>query len=84
MLWWTVILIVLVVLSFISQLGILFSLQVKFPVLSALFLNILILASLVAVLYRILTKRKKGEKEVLLKKIQDLEQEVETLKGKAK
>lgn len=84
MLWWTIILIVLVILSFLSQVGILFALQVEFPVLIAIFLNILTLACLVAVLLRILTKTKKGEKEILLKKIQQLDQEVQALKGKIK
>lgn len=84
MLLWTLILIVLVILLFISQLGILFPLQLKFTVLSAIFLYILTLACLVIVLLRILTKIKKGEREKLLKRIQELEQELVPFKGKIK
>ena len=84
MLLWTLILIVLVILLFISQLGILFPLQLKFTVLSAIFLYILTLICLVIVLLRILTKIKKGERENLLKRIKELEQELIGFKGKIK
>ncbi len=84
MLLWTLILIVLVILLFFSQLGILFPLQLKFTVLSAIILYILTLACLVIVLLRILTKIKKGEREKLLKRIQELEQELLPFKGKIK
>jgi len=82
MLLWTLILIVLVILLFFSQLGILFPLQLKFTVLSSIILYILTLACLVIVLLRILTKIKKGEREKLLKRIQELEQELIGFKGK--
>jgi hypothetical protein len=41
-------------------------------------------ACFVAVLLRILSKIKKGEKERLRKRIQELEEELQTLKGKMK
>lgn len=84
MLLWTIILLFLVILLFFSQLGILFPLQFKFPVLTSIILYVLTLACLVAVLLRILSKIKKGEKERLLKRIQELEQELIGFKGKTK
>lgn len=81
---WTLILLALVILLFFSQLGILFPLQLKFTVLSSIILYILTLACLVIVLLRILTKIKKGERENLLKRIQELEQELIGFKGKIK
>jgi len=84
MLWWTVILILLVILLFFSQLGILFPLQLKFTVISGIFLYILTLACLITVLLRILNKTKKREKEKLVKRIQELEQEFQSLKEKMK
>ncbi len=82
MLWWTVILVFLVVLSFLSQVQILFLLGMKYPVLVAAGIHILILVCLGGVLFRILGKAKKGEKEILIKRIQELEQELEALKKK--
>jgi amino acid transporter len=84
MLLWTLILLVLVILLFFSQLGILFPLQLQFTVLSSIILYILTLACLVIVLIRILSKIKKGEREKLLKRIQELEQELLGFKGKIK
>lgn len=84
MLLWTLILLVLVILLFLSQLGILFQLMLKFTVLSAIVLSVITIGCLVAVLLRILSKIKKGEKEKLLKKIQELEQELLAFKGKIK
>jgi hypothetical protein len=82
MLLWTLILLVLVILLFLSQLGILFSFTYNFPVLSGIILSVITLGCLVAVLLRILSKIKKGEKERLVKKIQELEQELAGVKGK--
>jgi len=84
MLMWTIILLVLVILLFLSQLGILFQLMLKFTVLSAIILSIITLGCLVAVLLRILSKIRKGEKERLVKKIKELEQELIGFKGKIK
>ncbi len=82
MIWWILILAVLVILSYLSQVGILFSLQVRFPFLIGSFLTLLILVCLGAVLFRIMKKTRKGEKENYLKKIQELEQEVKRLRAK--
>ena len=82
MLLWTLILLVLVILLFLSQLGILFSFTYNFPVLSSIILSVITLGCLVAVLLRILAKIKKGEKERLVKKIEELEQELAGVKGK--
>jgi hypothetical protein len=82
MLWWAVILVFLVVLAFLSQLQILFLLGWKYPVLAASGIHILILVCLGGVLFRILSKAKKGEKEILIRRIQELEQQLEALKKK--
>jgi membrane protease YdiL (CAAX protease family) len=84
MLMWTLILLVLVILLFFSQLGILFPLQLQFTIMSSIILYVLTLACLVIVLLRILTKIKKGERENLLKRIKELEQELIGLRGKLK
>jgi hypothetical protein len=84
MLLWTLILLVLVILLFFSRLGIFFPLQLKFTLLSSIILYGLTLACLVIVLIRILSKIKKGEREKLLKRIKELEQELMGFKGKIK
>ncbi len=82
MIWWILIMVVLVILSYLSQVGILFSLQVKFPFLIGSLLTILILVCLGVVLFRIMKKMRKGEKENYLKKIKELEQELNRLRAK--
>lgn len=84
MIWWIFILVILVVLSYLSQVGILFTLHMKFPFLTASLINILTLVCLGVVLFRILGRTKKGEKESLLKRIRGLEQELKALKEKEK
>jgi len=82
MIWWILILVVLAILSYLSTVGTLFLLQIKFPFLTSSLINILILVCMAAVLFRILGRMKKGEKENLNKKIHELKAELKTLKGK--
>jgi len=82
MVWWLLILVVLAILSYLSTVGTLFLLQVKFPLLTSSLINILILGCMAVVLFRIFGRMKKGEKENLNKKIQELKAELKTLKGK--
>ncbi len=80
MLWWILILLVLEILSFLSQLDILFTMQIKSPYLAATIINIMILACIVGVVVRILKRMRKKEKETLLLKIKELEEKLEPKK----
>lgn len=80
MIWWILILVVLFILSYLSQVGTLFLLQIKFPFLTSSLINILILVCMAIVLFRILSRMKKGEKENLNKRIRELEAELKALK----
>lgn len=78
MLWWILILLVLEILFFLSELDILFTMQMKSPYSVAAIINVLIIVCIVAVVTRILRKMKKKEKEKLILRIRELE---EKLKG---
>ena len=84
MIWWILILLLLAVLSYLSQVGILFLLEIKFPFLTASFINILILICIAVVLVRILGRVRKREKENLWQRIHELEKELKASKGKEK
>jgi large-conductance mechanosensitive channel len=83
MLWWVLILLVLVILSFLSQLDVLFTMQVKHAYLVSATINILILACIVGVVVRILKRMKGKEKEKLAQRIKELEGELRALKEKS-
>ncbi len=80
MLWWVLFLLVLVILSFLSQLGILFTMQIESPYLVATIINIMILGCIVGVVVRILKRMRKKEKETLLLKIKELEEKLKAKK----
>ena len=80
MLWWVLMLLVLVVLSYLSELDILFTMQMKSPYLVATFINILILACIVGVVLRILKRMRRKEKEALVQRVKELEEELKALK----
>lgn len=82
MIWWILILVVLLILSYLSQVGTLFLMQIKFPFLTSSLINVLILVCMAIVLLRILGRTRKGEKEKLKKRIHELEAELKTLKEK--
>jgi len=80
MLWWVLFLLVLVILSYLSQLGILFTMQIKSPYLVATIINIMILGCIVGVVVRILKRMRKKEKETLVLKVKDLEEKLKAKK----
>ena len=80
MLWWVLILLVLVILSYLSQLGILFTMQIKSPYLVATIINVMILTCIVGVVIRILKRTKKKEKETLILKVKELEDRLKAKK----
>ncbi|MFQ5722490.1 MAG: hypothetical protein ACE5GI_08350 [Candidatus Aminicenantales bacterium] len=74
MIWWVMALVVLTVLSYLADVGVLTFLQeLKIPGLSASILSILILLCTAGILARMLVMAKKGEKEALNQKISELE-----------
>jgi len=80
MLWWVLFLLVLVILSYLSQLGILFTMQIKSPYLVATIINIMILGCIVGVVARILKRMRKKEKETLVLKVKELEEKLKAKK----
>jgi len=71
---WVVVLTVLAVLSYLSDVGVLTFLQnLRIPFLSASFMSILLLLCAAAMLIRVLLKMKQREKELLGTKITALE-----------
>ncbi len=80
MIWWVLILLVLVILSYLSQLGILFTMQIESPYLIATIINIMILGCIVGVVVRILKRMRKKEKETLVLKVKDLEEKLKAKK----
>ncbi len=80
MIWWVLILLVLVILSYLSQLSILFEMQMRSKYLVAAILNIMILGCIVGVVVRILKRMRKKEKETLVLKVKDLEEKLKAKK----
>jgi large-conductance mechanosensitive channel len=80
MLWWILILLVLVILSFLSQLDVLFTMQIKSAYIVAAIINILILACIFGVVVRILKRMKRKEKETLMLKVKELEEKLKPKK----
>lgn len=80
MLWWVLLLLVLVILSYLSQLGVLFTMQIKSPYLVATIINIMILTCIVGVVVRILKRMRRKEKETLIIKVKDLEEKLKAKK----
>lgn len=83
MIWWVFALAVLTILSYLSDVGVLTFLQnLKIPALNASILSILILLCTAGILARMLWMTKKGEKESLAKKVNELEEKLEPGQGK--
>ena len=80
MLWWVLFLLVLVILSYLSQLSILFEMQMRSKYLVAAILNIMILGCIVGVVVRILKRTRKKEKETLILKVKELEEKLKAKK----
>ncbi len=80
---WVVILTVLAVLSYLSDIGVLTFLQnLRIPFLNASIMSILLLLCAAAMLIRVLVKMKQREKEMLGTKITALEKELQAFKEK--
>jgi large-conductance mechanosensitive channel len=80
MLWWVLFLLVLVILSFLAQLDILLTMQMKSPYLVSAIITILIMACTVGVVVRILKRMRKKEKETLILKVKELEEKLKAKK----
>ena len=81
MIWWVFALGALAILSYLSDVGILSFLQdLRVPFFNASLTSILILFCLAGLLVRLLRMTKRGEKESLKNRIQELEQEVKALR----
>ncbi len=78
MLWWVLFLLVLVILSFLSQLDILLTMQMKSPYLVSAIITILIMVCTVGVVVRILKRMRRKEKETLILKVKELEEKLKT------
>jgi membrane protein implicated in regulation of membrane protease activity len=80
---WAVVLTVLAVLSYLSDVGVLTFLQnLRIPFLNASIMSILLLLCAAAMLIRVLLKMKQREKELLGTKITALEKELQAFKEK--
>jgi hypothetical protein len=80
---WILFLAVVAILSYLTDVGfITFLRNLKVPVLDASLLSVLILLGSAGLLVRMLSMRKKGEKERLQERIQSLESELKTFKEK--
>jgi Ca2+/Na+ antiporter len=79
---WVFLLVVVTVLSYLSDVGVLTFLQdFRVPFLNASLLSILVLLCLIGLLARMMKMSKKGEKEALREKVKQLEKELSDLKG---
>jgi hypothetical protein len=77
MIWWVFLLVILSVLSYLNDTGVLSVLQnVRIPFLHASLLSFLILICAAGILLRMLWKKKRGEKENLRERIVRLEKEL--------
>ena len=82
MVWWVFGLVIVTILSYLSDVGVIAFMQDwKVPFLNASFLSILILLCLIGLLVRMMRMSKKGEKEILKEKIKELEKEIAKRKG---
>jgi hypothetical protein len=78
---WVIVLTVLAVLSYLSDIGVLTFLQnLRIPFLNASIMSILLLLCAGAMLIRVLLKMKQREKEILGTKITALEKELQAFK----
>jgi large-conductance mechanosensitive channel len=80
MLWWVLMLLVLIILSYLTQLAIYFQMQIRYPYIVSAVINILILACTVGVVVRILRRMRKKEKETLVLKVKELEEKLKAKK----
>jgi hypothetical protein len=79
MIWWVLSLAVLSILSYLSDVGVIDLQHLRVPFLDASLLSVLILLAAAGILVRMLWMKRKGRKEQLEKKIQDLEGKLASL-----
>ena len=81
MIWWVGFMVILTVLSYLNDTGVISFLgNVRIPFLDASLLSFLILIGTAGILIRMLLKKRQGEKEGLHEKIKRLEQELSGIK----
>jgi membrane protein implicated in regulation of membrane protease activity len=73
MIWWVMLLVILSILSYLSDVGVLSFLNVRVPVFNASLLSLLILLAALGLLSRMLWMKRKGQREEMEKRIQELE-----------
>jgi hypothetical protein len=73
MILWVLLLAVLSILSYLSDVGVISFLNLRVPVLNASLLSLLILLAAAGLLFRMLHMKRKGQREKTQKKIQELE-----------
>jgi len=77
MIWWVGFMVILTVLSYLNDTGVISFLQnIKIPFLHASLLSFLILVGTAGILIRMLLKKRRGEKEGLKERVKRLEQEL--------
>mgnify|MGYP005855079995 CR=1 FL=1 len=79
MIWWVLGLAVLSILSYLSDVGVVDLRGLRVPFLNASLVSVLILLAAAGILARMLHMKKKGRKEELQKRIQDLESKLAAL-----
>jgi len=83
MIWWVFLLVIVTILSYLSDVGVLTFLQDwRVPFLNASLTSVLILLCLIGLLVRMMRMSKKGEKEELREKIKQLEAELSRYKDR--
>jgi Na+/phosphate symporter len=83
MIWWVFLLVVVTILSYLSDVGVLTFLQDwRVPFLNASLTSVLILFCLIGLLARMMRMSKKGEKEELREKVKQLEAELSRSKDR--
>jgi len=84
MVWWVLLLAILSILSYLSDVGVLTFLNVRVPVLNASLLSLLILLAAAGLLSRMWWMKRRGQREQMEKKIQELEGKLATLASSKK
>jgi cytochrome c oxidase subunit IV len=79
MIWWVLGLAVLSILSYLSDVGVISLQGIRVPFLNASLLSILILLASAGILSRMLHMKRKGRREKLQQRIQDLENKLAAL-----
>ena len=83
MIWWIFALAAVTIISYLTDVGVLpFLKDIRVPLLDASIVSVLLLLCMLGILGRMLSMSRKGQKESLEKRIQELEKELSALKVK--